>query len=339
MIIKRHIKLLLSNTAEASLMMLQTGGFQSQINVQPAPATWGDFCDANPRFVLNAGPGGFVSGPAGVTVGRFCWSAPPTDPDSTNTQINSFGTGAPAGFVHRELQGLITTFLADASMLIPQGFPVSVYNGGGFWAKNEGTTYANVGNKVYANFGNGACSFAATGSAGSVTVNGSITPGVSSFNGSIAGSVLTVTTVVSGTIVPGTVVTGGTGITTNTIVINQISGASGGVGTYGVSQPEQNVSSALLAGTYGILTVASIGTGNLNIGSVVSGSVGGIVSGTTIYGLGTGTGSSTGTYFVSPTQSVLTNAIVWTSGYETKWYAMSAGAAGELIKISDHTSG
>ena len=334
--IKRHIRMLLENTADASMMMLQTGGFQGQVNVQPAPATWGDFCNANPRFVVDAGPGGFVAGSAGVTVGRWGWSAPPTDANSANVIVNNFGSGAPTGFVHRELQGLITTFLADASMVIPQGLPVVLYSGGGFWAKNEGGSYANVGNKVYAAFGTGASSFAATGAAQYSQCTGSITPGVSSFNGSIAGSVLTVTNVVSGTIVPGTVVTGGTGITTSTVVINQLSGAAGGIGTYGVNQPEQNVSSALLAGTYGILTVASVAAGALAVGDVVSGS--GVTSGTTVYGLGTGTGGA-GTYYVSPTQTAPSTTITTSDIVETKWYAMSAGNPGELIKISDHALG
>ena len=349
MIIKRHIKQLMESLADTSKMFWteekewedndyrpETGGFQGQVSVSPAPATWGDFCDSNPRFVLNAGPGGFVAGSAGVTVGRFAWSYPPTDPNSANQIINNFGIGAPAGFIHREMQGLITTFLSDASMVIPQGFPVVVYNGGGFWAKNEGATAAVVGNKVYAAFGTGACSFAATGGAQNSQMTASITPGTSSFNGSIAGSVLTVTTVVSGTLVPGTIVTGGTGITSNTIILSQITGTSGSIGTYTVSQPEQAVTTALLTGTYGILTVATVTSGTLAVGDVVSGS--GVTSGTAIYGLGTGVGL-TGTYFVSPTQTAPSTTIITSDLFETKWFAMSAGAVGELIKISDHTSG
>jgi hypothetical protein len=34
------------------------GGFQTVVNTQPAPAVEGDFCNTNPRFSVDAGPGG-----------------------------------------------------------------------------------------------------------------------------------------------------------------------------------------------------------------------------------------------------------------------------------------
>jgi len=49
------------------------GGFQTVVNTQPAPGIEGDFCNKNPRFSVDAGPGGLVAGDKGVVVGRFAW--------------------------------------------------------------------------------------------------------------------------------------------------------------------------------------------------------------------------------------------------------------------------
>ena len=68
-------------------------GFPRQVNVQAAPAVAGDFCDANPRSVVDAGQGGFVAGSSGLTIGSFAWAD-----TLTNKIANSFGAGAPAGF-------------------------------------------------------------------------------------------------------------------------------------------------------------------------------------------------------------------------------------------------
>jgi len=52
------------------------------------------------------------------------------------------------GFVHREQQGLNTTFLSDAGMTIPQGFIVTLMTGGDYWVVNDGTTEALRGQKA-----------------------------------------------------------------------------------------------------------------------------------------------------------------------------------------------
>jgi hypothetical protein len=54
--------------------------------------------------------------------------------------------------------------------------------------------------------------------------------------------------------------------------------------------------------------------------------------------LGTGLGA-TGTYYVNNTQTVSSTTITLGQVTETKFYAMSAGVAGDLIKISDHPTG
>lgn len=329
--------------------------FPNQVNVVPAPAAEGDFADANPRFSALAGPGGFVAGPGGVTIGRFVWFYDNyfDTNDSGPTQVtNQLFGGQPlanvnqtaqnnvVGIIGRHQQGLITTYLTASGMLIPAGFPVTVFSGGGFFVKNTGTTQALVGHKAYANYNNGAVTFAVTGSVTTGSCTGSIGPQTVTFTGSIAGNVLTVSAITAGTIVAGAVLSGGTTVATNTTVVTQLTGTTGGVGTYAVNIPEQTVASAALTGTYGLLTVATMTSGTLTVGMVLSGTGGGgVTAGTYISQLGTGTGA-TGTYYVSPTQTVSVGTLItFNMNVETKWVAMSSGLAGELVKISDHALG
>jgi hypothetical protein len=319
--------------------------FPNQVNTQPALAVEGDFASTNPRFTVDAGPGGLVAGPSGVTVGRFCWFYTGNfDIDDTPQQVSNQmltaqpnGTTNVTGFVHREQQGLITTYLQASGMLIPAGFPVTVFSGGDFFVKNAGTNEAILGQKAYASFANGTVTFAATGLPTTGTATGSIGPQTVSFTGSIAGNVLTVSAVSSGTLVAGAILTGGTGIVTNTTITSQLSGTAGGVGTYAVNVPEQTVASAALTGTYGLLNVSvAPASGTLSIGQTLTGS--GVTAGTFITQLGTGTGGL-GTYYVSPTQTVGSITLTFAQNVETKWIAMSGGQPGELVKISSHPLG
>ena len=312
--------------------------FPNQVNTQPAPAVEGDFADTNPRVAVIAGPGGLVAGPVGVTVGRFAWFLNTSyDIDGTPQQVANTGSGPVVGFVHRAQQGLITTYLASSGMLIPQGFPVVLFSSGSFWARNAGTTEAILGQKVYANFADGRITFAATLNPTQGTATGSIGPQTVSFTGSISGNILTVSAVSAGTLVAGAVLTGGTGLQTGTTIQSQISGTPvGGVGTYSLNIPEQTVASAALTGTYGLLNVTGITSGTLAVGDTLSGS--GVTSGTYISALGTGAGG-TGTYYVSPSQTVGSITITFNLNVETKWIAASGGQPGELVKITTHLNG
>lgn len=319
-------------------------GFQTTVGTQPAPAVAGDFCDTNPRSTVNAGSGGFVAGAAGVIVGRFGWASyEGIDPDNAPTIVNGFGAGAPTGFVHREQQALITTYLASSSLVVPEGFGVTLFNEGGFWVKNDGSTQATIGMKAYANNETGAVSFAATGSPGTATITGSIgAVDTTSFTGSIDGNVLTVSAVGSGTLYPGGTLsgTGGGGVASGTKIVSQLSGTTGGTGTYALSIPSQTVTSTTITMTAGLLTVASVGSGTLAVGDVLSGTGGGgVTSGTTITALGTGTGL-TGTYIVDPSQTVAVGTVITANTTtETKWIAASSGLAGELVKMTSHLNG
>lgn len=313
-----------------------SGGFQSTVNVQPAPAVAGDFADHNPRVSVEAGPGGLVAGAAGVTVGRFAWWKPSViDPNGTPAIVDSFGAGPVTGFVHRAQQGLITDYLANAGMKIPQGFPVTLMSAGGFWVKNEGATAAVIGQKAYANFSDGKASFAATGAALTASATGSIAANTGSFTGSISGNLMTITAVGSGVAVVGGLLSG-TNVATGTRITSQVSGTAGGIGVYTVSIPNQTVASTTISETYGTFTAASALSGLFQVGSVLSGS--GVTAGTTIVDLGTGTGGL-GTYIVDTTQTATSTTITGTTNVETKFTALSAGLVGELIKISSHPLG
>lgn len=316
--------------------MSGTGGFQTQVYNQPVMGIAGDFASQNPYFTYDAGPGALVADVAGVMIGRFAWVTPPVDPDGTPGVVNNFGTGPVSGFVFRKQQGLITTYLGFGGMTIQAGTQMTLAIGGDFWVVNDGSAQARPGMKAYANFADGKVTFAATGSAAQgASVTGSIAASTGSFTGSISGDVLTITAVGSGVVVPGGTLSG-TGVATGTKVTEQISGTAGGIGTYRVSIPEQTVASTTISETYGTLTVTAVGSGALGVGQVLAGS--GVTTGTNITALGTGAGG-TGTYIVDPTQTAGSTTITSASNVETKWYAMSSGLAGEIVKISDHPLG
>jgi hypothetical protein len=304
--------------------------FQTVVNVNPAPAVAGDFASANVRTSVLAGPGQLIAGPAGVTVGRFAWWD-----TATNTLVSNTGSGLPVGFLAREQQALITNFLAEATMLVPSGFGVTLYSTGDFWVVNSGTTTAVVGQKAYALYGSGLVTFQATNApTQAASVTGSIAASTASVTGSIAGSVLSVTAIGAGVVRPGATISG-SGVVTGTTVTNQIGGTPGGIGTYGVSIP-QTVASTTISETYGTLTVTAVGTGTLGLGDVLSGT--GVTANTTIVGFGTGAGGI-GTYWVDLTQTAASTTITATASIETKWYAMSQGAPGELVKLSSRQLG
>lgn len=305
--------------------------FQTQVNANPAPAVAGDFASGNPRSsVLTQDGLGFVAGNGGVTVGRFAWV-----PAGLRRQAFSYGSGLPAGFVHREQQALITNFYDLYGSNVPAGFPITLMDGGDFWVKNDGASAAVPGMKAYAAYADGKITFAATGApptGGSVTA--SIAASTFSVTASIEDGVLDVTAVGSGVVVTGATISG-TNVVSGTLVGRQISGTAGGIGTYQVSIP-QTVASTTVSGAYGTMTVTAVGSGSLAIGDVLSGS--GVTAATFITAYGTGAGN-TGTYIVSPSQTAASTTVTATGAIETKWYAASSGLAGELIKMTSRTPG
>src|SRR5665647_2614606 len=173
-----------------------SGGFQTSVNTNPVAGLAGDFCSANPRFTYDAGPGGLVAGPSGLTAGLFAWVTDyPADGDGNGSQANNYGSGLVDGFVHRTMEALITNYLANAGNVIPAGFQCTVFAGGDFWAKNDGTNFVIPGQKAYAACATGKVRFGATGSAtaGATSNASTISAQTASVTASIAGNKMTVT--------------------------------------------------------------------------------------------------------------------------------------------------
>lgn len=307
---------------------------QQQVYNQPAQAVAGDFVSANPRTIFPPGPGGFVAGPNGVSVGSAVWASPPTDPNGTQQLLNNAGNGPILGLVYNVQQALNTVFLSDGTLLIPQGLPVGVLSDGDLWVVNSGTTEALPGQKAYAVMNSGKLTFAATGApTQGASVTASIAAQTNQFTGSINGDVLTVTAVSSGTLQVGTSLSG-TGIASGTRIASQLAGSTGGTGTYLLTVSQQQiVNSEVINGTYGLMTVTGVTSGTLILGGLLGGT--GVAGSTTITALGTGIGG-TGTYIVDPTQAMSSSTVTQNNNIETKFVAISAAQPGGLVKVASY---
>jgi hypothetical protein len=314
-----------------------SNGMQTQVNAQQSPAVEGDFASANPRFSVLAGPGGLVAGAAGVTVGRFAWAtASPNDADGAAAVVNNFGAGPVTGLVApRGMQALITQYLADASLVVPEGFEVALLSGGDVWVSNKDTNQANPGAQAYASFVDGTVTFTAATATASAW---GIAAETCSATGGVQGNVLTAT--VGADLYPGAVLTSGAVGT----IVSQLSGTPQGAGVYYLSVDDQNVAAGTsIGGTYGLLTLTTVTTGKFVTGALLTGGSTGVVAGTTITsGPITGTGGSGSTFAVNATQTsgnsgqgTLTGAL----NVVTKWYAQSSAPSGVLVKISSQPLG
>lgn len=207
-------------------------GFQTQVNLQPGVGQAGDFASANLRTTVNAGPGGFITdgAPRQVIVGNFAWGCQlaaggaagevsgltVSGTEGQEVFGNFYGdAGCEIGFVHREAELPIITFLADNTSVYPAGLIISLYNEGDFWAKF--VAGASVGQKVFANYKDGSVYAATTGTSTQTA----------SFTGALANTGVLTTSAVTGTINIGDVVLAG-----GFAVLSQISGTAGGAGTY-----------------------------------------------------------------------------------------------------------
>lgn len=308
-------------------------GFQKQINLTPAPAVAGDFASSNPRVTVLAGAGGLVAGALGVTVGKFAWI------DDNGITVQSFGTAtkAPNGFIHREQQALIQTYLAESGVNIPVGFPVILHNEGDFWAKLAGDNAATIGSAIYADYSNGdVCAVAAPGGA-------SVTASIGSTNTAALGATFTasadtdatrlVVTSVTGLISIGDIVSG-TGITAGTTILSQVSGTTGGAGTYQLSAT--NTASAATVTAFGKTLKTTVTTGYISVGSTVSGGAGFPV-GATIVAQVSGTTGGVGVYTLSANGSAYTASAsgVTTFGIMLNVTAIASG----VLEVGDPVSG
>ncbi len=300
-------------------------GFQTAYpNVTPPPAVEGDFASANPRSSMLAGPGALTVASlptTGCLVGRFAWARN----DNGKVTNGNPGVAAALGFVasHGNVSTIIE-WLGQASMAVLAGREITLHSSGDFWARfAAGGT---KGQKVFASYADGSAIAAAAGSspAGAVVtaVGGAVV------TGSIAGTTLTVTAVTSGTLGVGSVLSG-SGVTAST-TITALGTGTGGTGTYTVNT-SQTAGSTTITATNQIMTVTGVTSGSLAVGQPISGS--GVTAGTTITGLGTGTGG-TGTYTLSAAQQFNSATVTSVGAVETGWWLWSTPAAGEVAMIS-----
>ena len=321
-------------------MAQSSQGFQSAVNTVPAPGVEGDFNTLNPFSFYPAGPGGLVCGDSklsggagGLVVGRWAWPENNyLDTDNAPTVVNNFGTGIPIGLVPRRQQGLITVFLAEASLVIPTGNMVGILSSGDVWVVNRGSTQALIGQKAYAAFADGSTSFAATGTpttGASSSSTGSLAPEVFSVTASVSGNVMTVSAVGSGTVYPGSTLTSGA---TGQVSV-QLSGAAGGVGTYALSVGEQSVASTTVAGGYTLFTAGTVTSGTFAVNDVIGGT--GTTSGSVVTYIIAGGGTTGSTMVVSPYNQTNSGEVIAVTAInaETGFYAVSSGAVGEIVKI------
>lgn len=293
-------------------------GFQQFVNDQLPIGVAGGFAGANIRSSVNAPPGGFVANPLGVAVGAFGWGNP-----STRLVTNYYQAASGLGFVHRENQGLITTYLGISTMQIQPADRVTLMNQGDFLAIFAGG--ATVGQKVYADPVTGAVTAAAAGSPVTVTgFSGAIsTAGVLTVTGSGTGSFAVGQAILGASIPPGTYITalgsgsGGTG----TYTLNQapaVAITAEAITAYGVLETNFYVASNVLANASvtgsiaatQVLTVSAIGSGALAAGQFISGT--GVAPFTQIVSqLPGGTPGGTGTYLTnSPPGAVVSSTTI-----------------------------
>jgi hypothetical protein len=166
-------------------------------------------------------------------------------------------------------------------------------------------------------------------SSSAIRMTGSIAAATAAVVGSINDNILNVTQVTNGTLQPGATISGA-GVAAGTKIVEQLDGVPGGLGDYALSIGEQNVVAEAINATYGVLTVTAVASGQLAVGDALSGA--GVTAGTTITAFGTGNGGA-GTYIVDPTQAVAAETITVGIAIETGYFARSAGAPGELVKI------
>lgn len=293
--------------------------FQTRINRDLPIGVEGDFASANPRASVLAGEGALVAGPGGVIVGNFAWLLP------DGKTVVSYGVGAvpPTGFVHREENALIVDYLGTSSMVVPEGFEVTLFDAGDFLDKIVGGSASTYGAQCFASFADGSLSI---GSApAGTTATGSVG---ATFTATATGTNLAVTAV-TGIISPGDTIAG-TGVPAGTTIIS--GPANGGAGTYVTSVATTAVAATVTS--FGIVLNVTAAAGVLKIGDAITGT--GIPAGATLASQASGATGGVGVYTLSApaTAYAAATALTVVGGILTKFVAKSQAAVGELATIS-----
>ena len=256
-------------------------GFQTVVNTVQAPGIAGDFASTNPCSSITTAAGGLIAPLGGLTVGNFFWVGP------LGQTSQSYVSGWQIAFLGRNEQALITQFLGQSTLVVPEGFMITGFNGGDFWAYFANG--ATAGATVYADETTGAPQMQATNSfTGEVGFTGD-----ASF-ATVAGvGQMTLTTVTSGIVTVGDLIVA-TGVTTGTTVTGLVSGTPNTVGAvYSMSATPTTESAEAVTTQSTVLNITAVADGGLSVGDVISGT--GVTAGTSIASFGTGTGGI-GTY-------------------------------------------
>lgn len=294
--------------------------FPNKVNSLQAPGVLGDFASINPFSSVLAGVDAFVAPVGGTPVGWFTFINP------TTLQLSQqYASGDLVGFVMRNQQALITQYLGEESLVIPEGFMVTAMNGGDFYAYfADGAT---AGQTVYADENTGAPV------AGSTSTSGTATAGFTGTATVVANSnVLTIVAATDGILSIGDVITA-TGVPAGTTVTGLLTG-TGGVGTYTMSAnaTTTEASAEAITTTSTVLNVTAVAAGTFSQGDPISGT--GVTSGTTITGYGTGTGG-VGTYTISPAQNFVPATVTVANANVATGFTVAVGVVGAgIAKIS-----
>jgi hypothetical protein len=256
-------------------------GFQNEVNLVQAPGVVGDFASTNPYSTVVTAAGGLVAPAGGLTVGNFFWVGP------AGQTSQSYVSGWQIAFLGRNEQALITEFLGEYSLVVPEGFMVVGINGGDVWAgfADGATALA----QVYADEDTGAPQMQATNSfTGSVGFAGTA---------SFATDVMTVVTQTANSIITVGDVLTSSGVTAGTTITAQLTGAPGAVGsTYSLSTTPGTIATQAATTASNVLNVTAVADGGLSVGQVISGT--GVTAGTSIEAFLTGVGGI-GTYLLA----------------------------------------
>lgn len=292
---------------------------------------------------MDAGSGNLVAGTSGVTVGKFGWQV--LTALTGVSVVNSFSSTAPVvpdGFVGNDHQALITVWLGQFGMVIPAGYPVTLYNRGDFWAKN---IYAPcvLGQKVFANLFSGDILGAAAGSFPTNAVGSAASVTATTTAGSYS---MNITATGSGSVQVGQQISG-PGLSALPTYIDSLGTYNGTSGTVNLSQAAVTASTGgtfttiANVGIGGFVGTASFATNVMTVTATTSGTLAAgqfivsasVAAGTYITSLGTYNGT-TGTVNLSTTPGTITAQAATASAWiETPYYINSPGNVGDLVKI------
>lgn len=112
--------------------------FQNQVYINPAQAVPGDFASSNPMIYKLSSTGLMVADASGVKVGQFCV----LNADGTCTSVPGAAPSSTSriGFVHRENNAQIVTYLAESGYTIQPGQPVAAFGKGDWFVKADAIT-------------------------------------------------------------------------------------------------------------------------------------------------------------------------------------------------------